>query len=425
MDYDEQKKDEKLLVATSGRPGFPERILDEFPDLSVTDYLRYRLTGQLPEEIEAGLQVGARKFTEAGLKLKAARMPKPEAVLPEDFVAPASVEDVAKGVELLCAEAERLLKSDEVSLNEANRFITHLRLTAAAADCLGVYYDPDGTLKHVAERAESLLETNAGSTETRVVCCAISLCVNGVPDRAYHEFSAYEVNKIFLRELSYGRSDTMRAALSVPELTDSTFKSLNNILETESNPKVHATLFTEVLPGLKSLDQNSRDWYLLSDFRIGEYGSMLRSLIVKTAGLEPPIPEKALEEQTSFLIENVTEYLKKGHFVCHRNAEKILDGLKEIYVKRGVKPEDPEKVKDLVDLIIEHKIKDYPSSYPDVGNIKQHIFAILEAIQGEPASENIFKRTLPEKILKFMEDNLPESVYSLLTFKWLRTKDSQ
>lgn len=422
MDYDDQKKDEKLVVAGIGRPTFPERILDEFPELTVTDYLRYRITGQLPEEIEAGLQKGAEKFIEAGLK--AARMPKPEAVLPDDFVRPETPEEVARGVELLCAEAERLLKSEEVALPEANRFMAHFRLTAEAAFQQEIPFDPSGTVKPLVEKAEALLENDTGTTEERVVSCAITTAAGGVRHR-YYQLDSEQVSRIFTRELSHGRTDTMRAALTVPELAGSTIYNLNRILENEGNPKVISTVFTEVLPGLKSLDEETRNKHLIQDFKLGEYGYMLQSLVSKTEAMKRPLPEKSLQEQATFLIENATKHLRNGCFLCHVNALGILEGLKEIFVEKGVKPEDPEKIKLLVDLIIDRKIKDYPANYPNVSKIKKDISAILEATQKEPLSKNLFRRTFPEKILKFMEDYLPGPVYSFITFKWLRTKDSQ
>lgn len=417
VDQKDQKTEERLVVAGIGRPTFPERILDDFPDLTVTDYLRFRVTGQLPEEIEAGLKKGAEKFIAAGLK--AARMPKPEVVLPEDFITPETTEDVSRGLDLLRTEAERLLKSEEVSLHEANRFVAHMRLTTKAAYSMNFYPDSYRTFQSVAEKAESLLEENSGSTEARVVCCAITLAANGVRHRFFY-MEPKRVSQVFLQELACGRTDTLRTALTVPELTEATFFSINYIVEKELNPEILETIFQEVLPGLRAIGEDTREKHLISDYRLGEYGKMLKSLVSKISEFNGSLPEKSLQEEASFLTEIAAEFLKNGNFLCHSHAVGILEGLREIYVAKGIKPENLDELVGLVDMIIEKKVEDFPACYPNVAKIKKLVADIMEATEGQSVYNSLFEKTYLEKIQKFLKD-LPDPVSSL--FRRLQAKN--
>lgn len=142
------------------RPTFPERILDVFPDLTVSAYLRYRVTGELPDEYSALLDHRLHAFLGDGNELRLSGLAsgrRSSSSGLEDEVRAPEAKNTSWNLKAACAE---LLSQDMLTPRMVKEFSKSLFVyiePIKAADASGEQLQKE--LPHVAEQLSNYIRT--------------------------------------------------------------------------------------------------------------------------------------------------------------------------------------------------------------------------------------------------------------------------
>lgn len=370
----ENKKNEDSPIRNVGPASFPERILSDHPDLSVFDYLRYRLTSQLPAQIEEDLAEGTKRFISGALSQ--ARMPDMRHTILSTIELPESAEQFREQEALLLSEINLLLDSDIVPVKIVERLAENMRLLAELSGKWDLEF-PSGSATELAERALVRLTENSGDADTMAACLLVHLsCKYPLNEVA----SGKVLGEMISLNLTRGRTDTVQALLNTHSVSNLSFYTIFEKLDSAPSTQVTHRVINNICGNFSKLDHSILENYLIRDHRLGEYGRLLEKAIIRCEDEGLPFTGDQLMIQAKNLADFTTCLMKKGAFICHQNVIGILGALDKIYSQCAACPEEKEKLSSLFDMIIEDKIVPFSRNYPNVPEVRKLLNALSTRI---------------------------------------------
>ena len=83
------------------------------------------------------------------------------------------------------------------------------------------------------------------------------------------------------------------------------------------------------------------------------------------------VSDALISSYAEFLLEFARDLFQSDEFLWHDDAVIILNTLHDSFIARGIEVDDREKVKIVLDLILEAKVGPYDDDYPPVPRIKE------------------------------------------------------
>ena len=366
--------DESLVSARVGRPSQPERILEEFPNLTVTDYLRYRVTGLLPDEIESGMKLAAREFMRAA---EEARTTYPEvARIPDDYERLHTSDEVTERCKQIANSLRAYIHQEDLDAEEVANLV--YTIGQSHFDCLALQtsLDPDRTLREFVGLLDSRINTEGTSPSDVVsyLSLAESLTLVDV-------VNINRVRELMAKTLGQADFQVFLKGIQIANVQDAMFVHLlkrSSCFDLEMAQKT----VTQVLPAVFALEGNLRAGALEHSFNYGRIGSILDGALRTLQEHEASIPDTAVAEIAQGLVDEVLQSMYDRKFLCHSDAVKVLSALSTTY-HADIPVIHADKLKCLCDLILEKKVKMYAESYPNVHEIKKLIGSLIEVAHVE------------------------------------------
>ena len=385
--FSRSDKEESLIRPWVGRPPHPETILDEFPEMTVTDYLRYRVTGCLPDDLEDALQEGAERFIKEGERLLAtARFQKREAESePSAPEAALSVEEVREQLQTCYHAVESFLTSPpediSVPISVNNQLRELKKSLPAAGQTLGDYSE----FKQLATLVDANKHKVSLSSAQKVGCILLSLDLNY--DSPFYRFRSEIVN---------GRLETLGIAMQSSVLTSYVMGALFDTPES-IDASVSKVILGELVPKLMEHDSEAIKKAICHDNTLGNLGSLITHTLSTLDSQQIQELREPLQAVSALLMEQGITYLDEGQFLCHYNAVSMLQALRDVHARQGIPPKAPEQVSRLVDLIVKNKVEGYRPTYPRVSTIKNLVRILSKAVNTSSPIDQKVSLTLGDR----------------------------